>query len=101
MVTHIVIWKLKENALGASLEENKTKFKQMLLGLKGLVPSLVDAEVGLKGSQSPQNNDDIVLVSTFKTWADLDAYQTHPEHLKVVAFAKEVVEKRSALDFEC
>lgn len=100
MIKHIVIWKLKENAAGAGIEENKAKFKQMLLALKGTVPSLVDAEVGLKTDLAPQNNDDVVLVSTFKTWADLDAYQIHPEHQKVVAFAKEVVEKRSALDYE-
>ena len=30
MIKHIVIWKLKENAAGAGLEENKAKFKQMI-----------------------------------------------------------------------
>lgn len=96
MIKHIVIWKLKEE----NLEENKAKFKEMLLGLKGLVPTLIDAEVGLKESASPENNDDIVLISTFASWDDLDAYQVHPKHQEVIAFAKTVVEKRSAVDYE-
>lgn len=100
MIKHIVIWTLKETAARTSREDNKLTFKKMLLALKGVVPSLVDIEVGVKGSLSPENNDDIVLVSTFKSWDDLQAYQVHPEHQKVVAFAKEVVEKRSAIDYE-
>lgn len=100
MIKHIVIWTLKETAAGASREDNKLTFKNMLLALKGIVPSLVDIEVGIKGSLSPENNDDIVLVSTFKSWDDLQAYQVHPEHQKVVAFSKEVVERRSAIDYE-
>jgi hypothetical protein len=101
MVKHIVIWKLKEAAAnGAAKKENMEKFKELLMGLTGKIPCLLSAEVGLRTPLSPEGNDDIVLVSTFDTWADLDAYQVHPEHKKVVSFAKEVVEKRSALDYE-
>jgi len=96
MVKHIVIWKLKHE----NCEENKQTFKKMLVGLDGRVPSLVDIEVGLKGDSSPENNHDVVLVTSFKSWDDLDAYQVHPEHLEVVEFAKMVVDSRSAVDYE-
>lgn len=96
MIKHIVVWKLKPE----NCKENTQKFKNMLLALKGVVPSLLDIEVGTKGDSSPENNDDIVLISSFASWKGLDEYQEHPEHLKVVEFAKTVVQSRSAVDYE-
>ena len=94
MIKHIVIWKLKEQAEGCSASENAQKMKQLLDALVSKVPGIVSLEVGVKGADSPANNDDIILVSEFKTWADLDIYANHPEHLKVVEFVKKVVEKQ-------
>jgi hypothetical protein len=43
---------------------------------------------------------DVVLYTSFATRADLDAYQVHPEHQKVVGFVKLVVASRSVGDYE-
>jgi len=99
MIKHIVIWNLKEQAEGKTKAENIVIMKQLLEDLKSKVPGVVNLEVGLKEVDSPANNDDIILVSEFKTWDDLDIYANHPEHLKVVEFVKKVVEKRSAVDY--
>jgi len=99
MIKHIVIWKLKEEAEGSSKVQNATKMKQLLENLIGIIPEIVRLEVGLKTSQSPANNDDIIVVSEFKTWEDLDIYANHPEHVKVGEFVKKVAEKRSAVDY--
>ena len=99
MIKHIVIWKLKEEAEGNSKIENGLKMKQLLENLVGKVSGIVSLHVGLKTSESPANSDDVILVSEFKTWADLDFYANHPEHLKVGEFIKKVVEKRSAVDY--
>lgn len=100
MIKHIVIFKLKEEAEGNSRDENKMLFQGMLHALVGVVPSLKSMEVGVKGEKSPADNSDIVLITEFASWEDLDAYQVHPEHQKVVAFAKKVVEARSVVDYE-
>jgi hypothetical protein len=93
------MWQLKEVANGKTREENKQALKTALEGLIPKIPAIVSLEVGLKCADSPANNDDVVLVSEFKTWADLDTYASHPEHLKVVEFVKSVVEKRAAVDY--
>lgn len=100
MIKHIVVWALKEEANGKTKEENKQIFKTMLEDLVGKVPSLKSLEVGLKTDAAPDNCDDIVLVTEFDTWEGLSEYATHPDHLKVIAFAKQVVAKRSAMDYE-
>jgi len=71
-----------------------------LQALVGVVPGIELLEVGSKQAASPADNFDVVLISEFKTWADLQAYAVHPEHQKVVAFAKEVVSSRAAVDYE-
>jgi len=100
MIKHIVIFKLKEEAEGSSREENKMIFKGMLEALVGVVPGIKLLEVGIKGANSPEDNADLVLTTEFASWDDLKAYQVHPEHQKVVAFVKKVVESRSVVDYE-
>jgi len=94
------MWTLKDEAEGNTKEVNKSKFKALLEGLVGNVPTLETLEVGVKGENSPEDNQDIVLTTTHKDWEGLKAYATHPNHLKVVEFAKKVVASRAAVDFE-
>jgi hypothetical protein len=100
MIKHVVMWSFQDEALGNSKEENKQHAKKILLDLVGIVPSIHSLEVGLKEALSPLDNQDVVLVSEFKTWADLQAYVVHPEHQKVGAFIKAVASSRAAVDYE-
>ena len=47
MVTHIVFWKLKDEALGADKAENAKQIKQRLEALVGIIPGLIEAKVGI------------------------------------------------------
>lgn len=100
MIKHVVMWTFKEEAAGKSKEENIAEFKKMLLGLVGVVPGIELFEVGIKQQNSPADNFDLILISEFKTWGDLQAYVIHPVHQQVVSFAKQVVSGRSAVDYE-
>lgn len=100
MIKHIVVWALKDEAEGNTKEENKKTFKAMLEGLVGKVPCIRSLEVGLKTDAAPDNCDDIVLTTEFDNWEDLSVYANHPDHVKVVDFAKKVVAKRAAMDYE-
>lgn len=97
MVTHIVFWELKESAEGHSKRENAEHIKEMLEKLVGVIPGLIDAEVGINENGGKY---DAVLCSHFESYAALKAYDTHPEHLKVRAFVKAVRESRESIDFE-
>ena len=99
MIKHIVMWTLKDEAAGAGRADNARKMKEMLEALAGLVPCLSKIEVGIDVfAASPAC--DVILYSEFATRADLDAYQVHPEHQKVVAFVKQVAASRSMVDYE-
>lgn len=99
MIKHIVMWTLKDEAAGADRGANARKMKTMLEALSGLIPSLKKIEVGIDVfAASPAC--DVILYSEFATREDLDAYQVHEEHQKVVAFVKQVAASRSVVDYE-
>lgn len=99
MIKHIVMWTLKDEALGAAKAENAKQMKQKLEALAGLIPVLKHIEVGVNVFAAAPACD-VILYSEFATRADLDAYQVHPEHLKVVEFVKQVVASRGVVDYE-
>lgn len=99
MIKHIVMWTLKDNAEGADRAANARTMKDKLEALAGLIPCLQKIEVGIDVFAAAPACD-VILYSEFATRADLDAYQVHPEHQKVVAFVKQVVASRSVIDYE-
>ncbi len=99
MIKHIVMWRFKEEAGGQTKHDNAVKFKELLEGLVGRIEEIVALEVGLNVVNSDTASD-VVLYSEFKSMEDLKTYSEHPEHVKVVAFAKSVVSERRAVDYE-
>ena len=95
MVKHIVMWKFRE----AVPEEDKLEMKRQLEALKGVVPSLLEIEIGMDCSGKDAAMD-MVLYSEFNSMDDLAAYAGHPEHLKVVEFVKPLVCERAVVDYE-
>ena len=98
MLKHIVVWKIKEDVEGRSRQESSLKFKQMLDALPPHIPEILEFEVGLP-TDAGENIGDISLYSAFKDAAALKAYQEHPEHLKVIAYAKTVIAERRVSDY--
>ncbi len=98
MVKHIVMWTIKETD-GFSKSQNGLRLKEKLMMLPGLISEIIEFEVGINTIESAAAFD-IVLVSAFATWDDLDAYRTHPEHLKVVDFVGQVRQERAVVDYE-
>lgn len=98
MLKHVVMWQLKDSALGMEKPALAAEMKKRLEGLVGKVPSIRSFEVGLNVVQSDGCRD-IVLVSSFDDEAGLQAYVVHPDHQEVVAFVKQVVQERRAVDY--
>ena len=97
MVKHIVMWKLADQAAGASKAENARKMKELLEGLQGKVEGLLRAEVGF--NYNP-NGYDGCLYTEFTDAAAEKGYQSHPEHLKVKEFVHQVITDRVVADYE-
>jgi hypothetical protein len=99
MVKHIVMWKLKDQAEGASKEENTRKLKDTLEAMKAKIPQIVDLEVGLQ-MRPDESAYDVVLTTSHQTREDLEKYQSHPHHQQVAAFVKKIVSDRKVVDYE-
>jgi hypothetical protein len=99
MVKHIVMWRLKDFANGANKEENAKKLKDYLEVLKDKINEIKHIEVGINISGSDAASD-VVLYSEFDSMEDLEAYQKHPEHQKIVSFVNEVRSERRVVDYE-
>ncbi len=96
MVRHIVLWKLKDaetaNAAGhgASL---RSRFKSLI----GVVDGLKAIEVGVNYKAGDY---DLCLVADFTDKQAEEAYQQHPEHLKIKQIVHSLVKARTAFDYE-
>lgn len=100
MIKHIVMWRLKDSAAGAGKEENARRLKEALHALEGVIDELKAVEVGINFNPSPAAFD-VVLYSEFEDREGLEAYQNHPEHLKIVDFVGEIRSDRAVVDYEC
>ena len=98
MLKHIVLFKLKENAGGASKNENAKKIKADLEALAGKIPQIRRMEVGINCIPGEASYD-VAICSEFADEKDLSIYMQHPEHVKVAEFVGKVRESRVVVDY--
>ncbi|GIP21185.1 Dabb family protein [Paenibacillus sp. J22TS3] len=94
MIKHIVLFKLKDSS-----PESVERTVSVLRGLEGKVEQLIDIQVGADVIHSERSYD-IALIATFASLEDLQGYQVHPEHKKVIEHMVEVRESQVAVDYE-
>lgn len=100
MIRHIVMWKLKEEAAGASKEKNAQKLKLILEGLRANIEEIKAVEVGIQTNQEDDDALDVVLICDFETELDYKMYTQNPHHQKAVSFIESVAEKRYFVDYK-
>lgn len=100
MVTHIVFFRLADEAEGKTAKENAEIIIAGLLSLKDKIQCLKSIEVGVNAPLAPATDHHLALVCKFDTWDDLNTYSNHPEHLKVAAYIGKCKTNRSAVDWE-
>lgn len=100
MVKHIVMWNLKEEALGNTKEENAILIKEKLEALKADIPELKYIEVGINNKNYAPKNYDVVLISEFENFEALYEYKVHPKHQEAGKFVGKVTETRAAVDYK-
>lgn len=102
MVRHVVMWKLKENALGKTKAENMVELKRVLLDMKPKIKEILNIEVGINIEGLYADNSDVVLIADFAGVEELEIYQNHPDHEVVKAFVKEIKDptaQRACVDY--
>lgn len=94
MIVHIVMFTFKEE----NRAENIAKAKAMLEALVPKIGPLLSMEVGVDFNGSERAMD-LSLISTFEAKEGLMEYATHPAHLQVVDFIKEVTVASKVVDY--
>ncbi len=100
MIRHIVMWKVDSSVSNEDKNKHVNAFMEKLLQLEGKISELKSIGVYLNASNASDTNYDIMLDTTFNSIEDLKSYAIHPEHLKVVDFAKSVKKERACVDYE-
>lgn len=95
MVTHIVLFKLKDRS-----PEAIQATAQVLKNMEGKIPVLRHIEVGIDELRLERSYD-IALTTKFDSFEDLQVYDNHPVHLEVKAHMKQVLDGTSiCVDFQ-
>lgn len=97
MVTHIVMWNLKDEAEGGDKDRNAAIIKERLEGLVGKIQGLVSLKVG-RGVMP--GGYDLCLLGQYKDLDALKFYREHPLHKEVQQFVHKVITERVSCDFE-
>ena len=100
MIRHIVMWKLQDEAAGATKEKNAEKMKLILEGLRTNIEEIKDVEVGIQINQDDPDALDVVLICDFETDLDFKMYTRNAHHKKAVEFIKQVAESRYTVDYK-
>jgi hypothetical protein len=94
---HIVMWKLRGDT-PAVRHQNITLVKSSFDSLRGRIPGLLHLEIGVDASRTDYACD-VVLYSEFDSQTSLEAYATHPEHLRVKKELADVRIARHQVDY--
>lgn len=103
MIRHVVMWKLKDEAEGASKSKNAEKMKLILEGLKTNIEEIKNVEVGINITEEddePGEAFDVVLISDFETELDYTMYTRNAHHKKAITFINSVIEERYFVDYK-
>ena len=98
MIRHIVMWNVR-GATPADKAANIARLQACFESLRGRIPGLLHLEIGVDTSRVDYACD-VVLVSEFESQAALDAYASHPEHLRVKQELGDLRTHRYQVDYE-
>ena len=99
MIRHVVMWKFKDTAEGKTKQENMELVREHLYALLPIIPEIKRMEISFDITGSDMSMD-LMLLTEFDTVETMKTYAVHPEHLKVSAYVRKVVETRVVLDCE-
>jgi len=95
MLTHIVVWKYRQDIEQAIREEHVARLRN----LASIIREVESLSVGFDTLRLARSYE-TGLVAVFRERAALDAYTVHPEHVKVADFGRSISEHVASVDFE-
>jgi hypothetical protein len=94
MIVNNLLIKLKDSS-----KEKLEETRNVLSGLKGNIPVLLDSRVEVD-INAGRSSYDIMLINNFDSQDDLQTYLDHPVHVKVADYIVHAMEKSASLCYE-
>lgn len=98
MIRHIVMWNVRGDT-PAQKAQGIAQLQRSFESLRGRIPGMLHLEIGVDASRVDYACD-VVLYSEFESQAALDAYGSHPEHLRVKNEVADLRIARHQVDYE-
>jgi hypothetical protein len=98
MLQHIVLWKIKEDFQGVPKSQLIQEFKDQLERLPELISDIDHLQVFVNAEGEGEQVCDLCLLSMHADKEALKRYANHPEHQKLLSFAKNIVIERRVVD---
>lgn len=98
MVRYCVMWKFKSSDDKTSkeiAEDVKEKYESLI----GLVPGLLNIEIGINRNDGATSYD-AVMLADFDNWETLAAYKADALRDNVIKYVKTVAEVRAKVEYE-
>lgn len=99
MIKHVVFFQMKDEAEGASAQENAKKLAEKFQEISKVIDGVISCETGFNHN-SEKNFYHLCLIQQFKSQKALDDYLVHQRHLEVKDFVFRVIDHRMVVDFD-
>lgn len=96
MITHTVLFRLRDDLPEAERSEAMQNFRNGILGLSRDALRYQHVSVGF--NINPSESWDICLTATFADMADLAHYAAHSDHIRVAGALKPLLAARACVD---
>ena len=98
MIRYSVMWKFKPSD-GRTPKETAEDVKERYESLKGLIPGLIDIEVGVNRNDSATTYD-AIMIADFESWKALADYTADTMRENVREYADRLAESRVRVEYE-
>ena len=98
MVRYSVMWKFKPSD-GRTPKETAEDVKERYESLKGLIPGLLDIEVGVNRNDSATTYD-AIMIADFESWKALADYKADTMRDSVREYADSLAVSRVRVEYE-
>ena len=95
MLRHVVCFRWVEG----TTDERVARFRDLLAALPGAIPELRRYHFGPDGGLA-EGNFDFAVVADFDDHEGWQAYQDHPDHVRVLEYLQPMVADRARVQFE-
>ena len=99
MIKHIIMFKFTDIKNDIDKLEKATKMKASFSPLQSKIDIVKSYEIGIN-SKGTNFSYDIVMISEYKSWEDLETYIKHPEHKKAIITCADIKKEKAVVDYE-